>query len=302
MHTRRKSIISWTLIVLLVPFLLLGQLTFASAVAAFQGGGLPSAVPVHNTGTNTSSQPGAQVSPENPKATAVLTTPKPLLAPPANNSRPFLRLLLILLTGLAITAFRLASKFRRFLGLGVFTNMYSILFLLLGAGICGFPVTSESALSSQLGTRLGPWITDLSGVIVALVLPAIRFKNPMAKSPVADLEADASSNPIIAIVEEGIRDHILARMRQEIDAASRRYEWEAIKSAAYRALEEEITVGRLKREEAEVAIRSIEGFQSSTDPRSDADNKYTALIRLLRWCSFSRLRDCLAAAVAVTQR
>jgi len=171
-------------------------------------------------------------------------------------------------------------------------------------------MTSESTLSSQLGTWpslgtwQGPWttwITELSGVIVVLVLQTIPFKKKLAPSPVADFETTASSNPIVATLEEGIRDHILARMQSEIIAASHRYDWKVIKSVAHRTMEEEITVGRLGREEAEVAIHLIEAFQGSTDQLTDSDKKYTALVRMLRWCSFNRLRHSLAAAAVETQ-
>jgi len=202
---------------------------------------------------------------------------------------------------LAISVARLARKFRRFLGLGVFINAYSAVFLMLTVGISGLPVTSEATLSSHLGSWAGPWIADLSGIIAALVLPAIRLKaSAAAASPVLHLEDTASSNPVLAAIEDGIRDHILARMQAEIVAASRRYNWEEIKLAARRLLEEEITVGRLGRQDGEVAIQSIEVFQPSADPRTDFDNKYTALIRLLRSCSFSRLRLGLAAAAIET--
>lgn len=199
-----------------------------------------------------------------------------------------------------ISAARLARKFRRFWGLGVFANPYGVLFLIFGVGLCGIPVTSESALSSLPHlTSLGPWIADLSGIILTLVLTAIHFK-PQAgsegDSPVRDLEAPSSSNPILAVIEDAIRDKILARMQSEIVAASRRYDWETIKLASRRVLEEEMTIGRLGREEGDAAVRSVDAFQAVADSRVDSSNKYAALVRLLGWCSFSRLRDSLAAA------
>jgi len=141
------------------------------------------------------------------------------------------------------------------------------LFLLLGLGISGVPMTSHSPLTHSLLAPLGAqWslLTDLSGAIAALVLQTIPFKKRTTASPVVDLKM-ASSNPIVAVLEDGIRDHILMRMQREIIGASRRYDWNVIKSVAYRSVEEEIMVGRLKREEADLAIKSIEALQGSTN-------------------------------------
>jgi len=206
---------------------------------------------------------------------------------------------------LVISAARLARKFRRFWGLGIFTNLYAVLFLIFGVGLCGIPVTSESALSSlpYLGS-VGPWIADLSGIILTLILPAIRLKPqaaPEGDSQVRDLEGGSSSNPILAVIEDAIRDRILERMQLEVVAASRRYDWDTIKLAARRALEEEMTIRPLGREEYDAVRQSIESFQADADSRLDSDNKYTALLRLLRWCSFKRLRGGLDAAAREAQ-
>jgi hypothetical protein len=91
-------------------------------------------------------------------------------------------------------------------------------------------------------------------------------------------------------------------MQAQIVSASRRYNWDEIKLAAHRVVEEEITLGRLDRQEGEMAAQSTEAFQPSTDPHLDLENKYTALIRLLRSCSISRLRLALAAAASEIAR
>ena len=218
---------------------------------------------------------------------------------------PFVRLIAVLLSGLVINAARLARKFRRFLGLGVFTSPYAVLFLIFGIGVCGIPVTSESALSAIPSLKsLAPWIADLSGIIVALILPAIRLKpqaRPAGESQVRDLEAASSSNPILAVIEDAIRDHILEHMQLEVVAASRSYDWETIKLAALRALEEEMTIRPLGREEYDAMRQSIESFQADADSRLDSRNKYEAMLRLLRWCSFKRLRRGLDVAARETR-
>jgi len=253
-----------------------------------ESGGSPAAAPV--------------TIPTNPGASSASPPTRPQLAPDAAN-RPFLRLVAVLCSGLVISAARLARKFRRFWGLGVFTNLYAVLFLIFGVGLCGIPVTSESALSS-LPHSLGLWIADLSGIIVALVLPAIRLKpqaRPAGDSQVRDLEGGSSSNPILAVIEDAIRDRILERMQLEVAAASRRYDWDTIKLASRRALEEEMTIRPLGREEYDAVLQSIETLQANPDPRLDSNNKYTAILRLLRWCSFKRLRRGLDTAAREPQ-
>jgi hypothetical protein len=80
-------------LVSLVPFV----------VASQDSLGLSGALGVQNAKEDTSSEAGAQVNPKNLQA-VVSNEPKPLLAPPVEDSRPFLRLVTILLLGLGITA------------------------------------------------------------------------------------------------------------------------------------------------------------------------------------------------------
>ena len=256
--------------------------------AAFQDREAQSTVTTQKAASVQNEQTQESGKPANPSDLAVVKSH----SAPAVRPRPFLRLATILLVGLVVSAARLARKFRHFLGLGVFANVYSAVFLALAVGISGFPVTFD--LNSQLGPWVGP-IADLSGVIVALVLPAASRRKNVADGPALGLNS-TSSNPVLAAIEDGIRDHILARMQAEIVSAAHRYTWAQIKLAGHRVLEEEVTVGRLDHQDGEAAIRSIEDFQASADPNTDFENKYTALIRLLRSCAFSRLRLGLAVA------
>ncbi len=296
----KRGIVSLTLFTLF----LVCQLVFVPAngpdLMAFQASAPPVAATAQGANTDIQDEDRAQGNKE-PLQPSDLVASKPQLAPPAR-PWPSLRLASILLLGLIVSAARLARTFRRFLGLGVFTNLYSALFLILAISISGLPVMSEGTLSTHLGSLVGPWIADLSGVLAAMILPAIHLKSrAVVASPVLDLESTASSNPVLAAIEDGIRDHILSRMQLEIIAASRIYNWEEIKMAALRVLEGEITVGRLDRQNGEIAIRSMEEFQPSTDSRTDSENKYTALMRLLRCCPFSRLRLGLATAAKETR-
>jgi hypothetical protein len=242
--------------------------------------------------------------PTNSGASSVSQITQPQSAPNATPF-PFLRLVAVLCSGLVISSARLARKFRRFWGLGVFTNPYAVLFLIFGVGLCGIPVTSEGSLKAlPFFGSMGPWIADLSGIIVALALPVIRFKpqaRPAGESQVRDLDGGSSSNPILAVIEDAIRDCILQRMQKEVVEACRRYDWGTIKLAAGRALAEEMTIRPLSDEKYAEVRQLIEKFQSDPDPRIDSDNKYKALTGLLCWCAFNRLRSGLDAAARETE-
>lgn len=219
--------------------------------------------------------------------------------------RPFLRFVAVLFSGLVITAARLGLRFRRFWGLGVFTNPYSLVFLGFGVGLSGVPMTGEGLLSSIPGLQaLGPWIADLSGIIVTFAMPIIGHK-PKAgnknNTNVRDLERASTSNPVVAVIEDAIRNQILARMQLEIIKATRLYDWDTIKLAESRALEEEMTVRPLEKEEYDAVRLSIDSFQANADHRIDSSNKYKALLQCLRWCSFQRIRSGLEVAARETR-
>jgi hypothetical protein len=242
-----------------------------------------------------------------PANAGVLSTSRtaPLQHAPNRTPFSFLRFAAVLCSGLIISAARLARKFRRFFGLGVFTNPYAVLFLIFGVGICGIPVTSESTLKGlpMLGD-LGPWIADLSGIVVALVLPAVRFKpktSPAGEGPMRDLEAGSSSNPIVEVIEDAIKERILQRMQKEVVAAIGRYDWGTIKVAARRALEEEMTIRPLPDKEYKAELLRIKNFESDPDAHEDSEKKYLALTGLLCWCSFKRLLNGLDAVASETR-
>lgn len=217
LHGRTKAARTASAVVLFT-LIILATLVLVPTVGLCQGSGISrEAVPATrppNSGASSASQITQQQSAPN-------ATPFPLL-----------RFAAVLCSGLVVSAARLARKFRRFWGLGVFTNPYAVLFLIFGVGLCGIPVTSEGSLKALpfLGS-MGPWIADLSGIFVALVLPAIRFKpraRSSAESQVRGLEGESSSNPILALIEDAIRDCILQRMQREVVVACRRYDWGTI--------------------------------------------------------------------------
>jgi len=86
-------------------------------------------------------------------------------------------------------------------------------------------------------------------------------------------------------------------MQKDVLAVCGRYDWNTIKLAAGRALEEEMTVRPLRQDRYDAYRQDIENFHTDPDARLDSNNKYLALVALLRWCSFYRLRDSLDVAV-----
>lgn len=219
---------------------------------------------------------------------------------------PFVRLISVLFAGLLINAAHLARKFRRLLGLGVFTNWYAVVFLLFGVGICGIPVTSERTLRSLPHLEsVGPYVADLSGIALTLFLTVVRFRSRARSTgdiQVRDFEDEYASNPVVAVLENGICERILERMQFEITAASTRYDWDVIKQAADNALEEEMVIRPLRRGDYDSARLSIKAFRGHSNARQDSINKYQALLRLLRWCSFRRLLRSLDSAEKERQR
>src|ERR1700722_12697372 len=152
LHGRTKPGRNASWVVLLTLILFAALVSSATAALSQQSGLSPSPAPAARLAS-----PGA--------VSAARAAPQQ----PSPDDAPFhyLRLVAVLCSGLVISAARLARKFRRFWGLGVFANPYAVLFLIFGVGVCGVPVTSEGALKTLpfLGS-LGPWIADLSGIAV----------------------------------------------------------------------------------------------------------------------------------------
>jgi hypothetical protein len=111
------------------------------------------------------------------------------------------------------------------------------------------PMTLEHPLSAVPHMGLfGPWLADVSGVVLALVFPAIPVKSPV---PVDDDPASKSSrNAILALVEDGVREHIRVQMRSEFTRLCGLYDWNTIILAGRNALEEEISFERVSRQVA----------------------------------------------------
>jgi len=87
-------------------------------------------------------------------------------------------------------------------------------------------------------------------------------------------------------------------MRLQFIRLSGLYDWDTIMLAGHSALEEEIALERVGRQDGDTALQSVQSLRTDTNPGVDLSNKYMALLRLLRWCSFTQLRDGLAAAAS----
>jgi hypothetical protein len=213
-------------------------------------------------------------------------------------SWPLAHLVVALLSGLLITAAGLRIKFRRFVGLGVFTNWYSALFLATGTLLCGLPQTSVSTLASHVTPPTASWIADTVGIFLTFLLGA-GVRSPKASaggSAIPESTGQSGSNVILAVIEDGIRDRIVTRMQSVVVEDAQRYSWGAIEHASQRVVDEEVAVGRLGRDDGEAAIHAVEGLRAPHDKQSDLDRKYRALLRLVSCCALSRLRKALAAA------
>ena len=215
----------------------------------------------------------------------------PRTAPPVPPS-PFLQLVVVFCSGLAISATRLANKFRRFWGLGVFTNLFAVLFLIVGAGVSGLAALSLSEVQLSTSAQAGSILADIFGIVLTLFLPGIRIKGNArtgGEGKIRDFEDLPSPNPVLAFLENQIRSSMMRRIQVELTDASRRFDMATIKLGGRRALAEEMIMWPLGQEEYEAARESIEGFRAVKDPRLDSFNRYNALRDLLRWCSFKGL-------------
>lgn len=203
-----------------------------------------------------------------------------------------------LLSGLAIAAARVRLKFRRFIGLGVFTNWYSALFLVTSALLCGLPQTSVNTVASYVTPKAAPWVLDAVGVVVALLLGTqVRgHKSSVEGNTLPDLASQTGLNVILAVIEDGIRDQILTSMQAMVTWDAHRFGWDAIAQAGERTIGEEVTIGRVSRKEGDAALKAFVEIRSAGGPQNDIDRKYSALIGLLSCCPLSRLRLALAAA------
>ena len=229
-----------------------------------------------------------------PEPPTVLQAERPPLAPDTSYT-VLSHVGVALLLGSLVSAATLRMKYRRFIGLGVFTNWSSVLFLVLGALLCALPRTAVNTLASRLPPSAVSWVADSAGIALTFLF-GMRVRAPKSLDEGSPQDHVAGSNVIFAVIEEGIRDRLLTRTQFVLIEYARRYTWETIENAGRRTIDEEVAVGRLGRKDGEAAIESIKGLRSTRQGKKDIDRKYLAMLRLLTCCPISRLRGALANA------
>jgi hypothetical protein len=218
--------------------------------------------------------------------TTSTSTPPPA---PTSSLIPVSHVVLTIFVGALISAASLRMKFRRFIGLGVFTNVYAVLFLVMGALVCNLPRIPTNLMSSRVTASSLPWIADSVGLILTLLLGTQMGRSGSGGGGVHDLQSQISSNPIFAVFEDGIRDCLLTSMQSVALGYANQYNWVVISRVGERTLDEEVAIGRLKHEDSEAALKYISELRTG-DQKSEFDRKYRAVIRLFSCCPLSRLR------------
>lgn len=212
-----------------------------------------------------------------------------------SRSSVLMHCLFALIAGVLISAASLRMRFRRLIGLGVFANLYALLFLLLGALVCNLPQIPANLLGTQLRSAAMPWVADLAGVICVLFVGKGLRGSESEKSGGITGELQSTSNVLFAVVEDGIRDRVLRTMQVVAVQYAKKYDWATIQSAGKRTVAEEIAVGRIGREDGKAAVESLDGLSSGPQP-TEVDRKYRAIMQLISCCPVSRLELALAQA------
>lgn len=216
------------------------------------------------------------------------------LAPPVP-SRPFLRALVWASLGFIICLAFLAHKLRRYIGLGVFANRFSIAFLALGALACCVPGVLEFEFPSVVG-RLSPWpdVSAAGGLFLLLTVAHSNDLNSQLGGPKGRMPSF-----LVDLFVQWIIGDLLPRVRSEISAAASRHDWRTIVRASEVIVAEQTAVRELTLQDGDVLISGIKDLQRTYDKRRGQDNderKRLALFRLFSCCSIKRFREALAAA------
>ena len=236
--------------------------------------------------------------------------PTPMKAETAPDALPFpyLRFLSVLILSAITGTFRLANRFRRYWWLGVFTNVYAVIYIVLGVIFCVVSSIIGGGLSSLYSIHgltsiqmTGSLVGNFLGIIAALFSAGVRFRPPVGTqggSRPGDLQMQPRVNPWFAVVEEKIGDSIRNRLHREITAVSVEYDWKSIKLALRQALGEEMVMRSSPSEIYVDELKFIDLLPSKGTGKPDHDQgkKYDALCRLLTHCKFRRLKHFLLAA------
>ncbi len=193
-----------------------------------------------------------------------------------------------ILLGFIFGLTRLISKFYNFWGLGIFTNLYSWLFLgvvTVFSGISYAPIQGIKNIDFQfLGLALSPILGNI--VTIFGRLTRTSRLDTGATTSVKELEDAKSKNFLLELIREAIS----IRMDQVVYLLARKCEWEGIKYAVVRLVDVSITTGRVARKDGEETKDFINKFKPSTNEQEDLNNKYNALHRMIQVSSFRQLK------------
>jgi hypothetical protein len=178
--------------------------------------------------------------------------------------------------------------------------MYMVSATLLGTVPRGIFFTLGRPQSMSSGVQpIGPWIADLLGLTITLVLPLIGSRSrtsPTGDDQMDELQVVTSRNHFYAVIEEAIMDSIRKRMHSAVIEASKLYDWPTIKLAARRALDQELALSSITDKVHKSECKLIDSLPIEPNSSSDPKRKYEILNHLLRICQFRHLRFHLKAA------
>lgn len=206
------------------------------------------------------------------------------------------------LLGSGVAAFvqlgRLVKRFYPFLGLGVVLNPWTGIFLTLAALVAPSSHMILSLTAQRFNTAGLLQLQPLQTLVAILVgngssalgrlLGGKRRLGIDPSGQAQDRDKLNSDNLLIAFISVRIK----GRMNQEIDRMAQRYDWDLIKTTVSRLLQNERALDPSK--EVEEVEKFVQAFEPSSDTKTDQDNKYRALQRVVGVSSFTELRSRLA--------
>ena len=244
--------------------------------------------------------PVAAQSPPQPEAgqeapSEVLSQVEDLTPDGATGFSPLV-LLATVIFGVGAGLLQLARRFYRFIGLGIFSNPFSWIFLTVIAGTSALSylgiAQAADAVAPESQSAAAPLFHSLAalggatvGNAVSLVrrfLPGLGASSAGAAG-ISGLEGIPAQDTLFRL----IRDAIAEGLHREIVKLARQYELEQIRATAFQLIEGHVTLGLAEQEEAEATKASIAAASSVGD---EFDQKYLILQRLMRVCSFKQMR------------
>jgi len=192
--------------------------------------------------------------------------------------------------------------FRQYLGLGVFVNWVSGVYLgsmallpgllySVGSSLTSLPADWERMLSSAGGGGVSHLLTWLGRFI--------KLGPSLARSP-ADVDElrgkGQKRNQVFQSIHDEIWEHIRERLHQEVKRMASIYKWETIRDECV-ALVEEQTLGSLSQTEGEAVIKEIKSL-SVASAKEEFESKSRALRLTIANTSFRAIRKRLNEASA----